>query len=86
MSPIERRYRHWERVVREFIRRAEEQRYLGAAETAKALLLYGMNAYENINETFDCDEKRLQFIKDMRTRTASVLEHVRQHETLDSED
>ncbi len=86
MSPVERKYRHWEKTVREFIRRAEEQRYLGAAETAKALLLYGMNAYENLTTAFPSEAARLQFVQDMRTRTASVLEHVRQHEVRDSED
>lgn len=75
MSCVEARYEEWVRVLHSFIRKAEEQRALGAVEVAKSLLLYGMKLMADMQASALSDADRLAFVNEMRRRTAVVLEH-----------
>lgn len=75
MDRVELRYSEWERVLRSFIRKAEDQRALGAVEVAKSLLLYGMKLYDDLLSSALSERDRLSFVNEMRRRTGLVLQH-----------
>jgi hypothetical protein len=68
-------WEQWERVLRSFIQKAEDQRALGAVEVAKSLLLYGMKLYQDLLASALSDKDRLSFVNEMRRRTGVVLQH-----------
>jgi hypothetical protein len=75
MDKVALRYNEWERVLRSFIQKAEDQRALGAVEVAKSLLLYGMKLYQDLLASALSDKDRLSFVNEMRRRTGVVLQH-----------
>jgi hypothetical protein len=75
MDKVALRYQDWERVLRSFIEKAEEQRALGAVEVAKSLLLYGMKLYQDLLSSALSEKDRLAFVNEMRRRTGVVLQH-----------
>ena len=75
MDRVALRYQEWERVLRNFIEKAENQRALGAVEVAKSLLLYGMKLYDDLLSSALSDKDRLSFVNEMRRRTGLVLQH-----------
>jgi hypothetical protein len=75
MDRVALRYQEWERVLRNFISKAECQRALGAVEVAKSLLLYGMKLYDDLLSSALSEKDRLSFVNEMRRRTGLVLQH-----------
>ncbi len=75
MDRVALRYSEWERVLRNFISKAEDQRALGAVEVAKSLLLYGMKLYDDLLSSALSEKDRLSFVNEMRRRTGVVLQH-----------
>jgi hypothetical protein len=83
MDRVQTRYEEWERVLRGFIAKAEEQHALGAVEVSKSLLLYGIKLYEDLTQSSLSEKDRLSFVNEMRRRTGLVLNHCMKQSALD---
>lgn len=78
-AKVQARYNTWEKTIKAFIKKAQDERSLGSLEVAKSLYAYGNKLYTDLMSSALSESDRLAFVNEMRRRTELVLNHCIKH-------